>query len=36
MVKETETYYPDASMHENYMKIYERYQKVYDAVRPLV
>ena len=36
MVKETETFYPRAKRHEEYMKIYERYKKVYDAVRPLM
>ena len=36
MVQETETFYPDASRHEKYMKVYERYQKVYHAVRPLM
>lgn len=36
MVEETVTYYPRQSMHEKYMKIYERYKAVYNAVRPLV
>lgn len=36
MVEETVTYYPRQSMHEKYMKIYERYRAVYNAVRPLV
>ncbi|MBO4887143.1 MAG: carbohydrate kinase [Firmicutes bacterium] len=36
MVREMETYYPRAEMHEKYMKIYERYQRVYHAVRPLM
>ena len=36
MVEETETYAPRADMHEAYMEIYDRYRRVYDAVRPLV
>lgn len=36
MVEEIHTYQPRAEMHEKYMAIYERYAKVYDAVRPLV
>lgn len=36
MVAEVKTYEPDLQMHEKYMKIFERYEKVYDAVRPLV
>ncbi len=36
MVEETETYYPRKEMHEQYMQIYRRYEKVYQAVRPLV
>ena len=36
MVQETETYRPRAEMHEKYMKIYERYRAVYQAVRPLM
>lgn len=36
MVEETVTYYPRQSMHEKYMKIYERYKAVYSAVRPLM
>ncbi len=36
MVREMETYYPRPEMHEKYMSVYERYQKVYGAVRPLV
>jgi xylulokinase len=35
MVQEMETYYPRREMHEKYMKIYERYQALYKAVRPL-
>ena len=36
MVKETETFMPRSQMHQKYMEIYERYRKVYAAVRPLV
>lgn len=36
MVVETKTYEPRPEMHEKYIEIYERYEKVYDAVRPLV
>ncbi len=36
MVEETVTYEPGEKQHEKYMEIYERYKKLYDAVRPLV
>ena len=36
MVEEIHTYAPRPEMHEKYMAIYERYAKVYEAVRPLV
>lgn len=36
MVRETETYYPNREMHAEYMKNYERYKRLYQAVRPLV
>ena len=36
MVEETVTYCPRQSMHEKYMKFYERYKGVYHAVRPLM
>jgi xylulokinase len=36
MVREMETYCPREEMHEKYMKIYERYKAVYQAVRPLM
>jgi len=36
MVEETVTYQPDPARHEAYMKVYERYAGVYEAVRPLV
>ncbi len=36
MVQEMETYYPREELHEMYMRIYERYKSVYNAVRPLM
>lgn len=36
MVEETVEYLPRKEMHEKYMQIFERYAKVYQAVRPLV
>lgn len=36
MVEETVTYKPRQEMHEKYMQVYERYRKVYGAVRPLM
>ncbi len=36
MVEETETYYPRAEMHERYMEHFARYERVYEAVRPLM
>lgn len=36
MVEKTQTYEPRWEMHEKYMKIYKRYEKLYEAVRPLV
>lgn len=36
MVVKKKIYYPDAGMHEKYMVIYDRYRKLYEAVRPLV
>ncbi|MBR5152889.1 MAG: carbohydrate kinase [Clostridia bacterium] len=35
-VKEGATYYPDMARHQAYMVMYEKYEKLYDAVRPLV
>ncbi|MDD2971854.1 MAG: FGGY family carbohydrate kinase [Lachnospiraceae bacterium] len=35
MVQTVDTYRPRPEYHEKYMAIYERYKKVYDAVRPL-
>ncbi len=36
MVVEKETYYPRAEMHAKYTEIYNRYARVYQAVRPLM
>ncbi len=36
MVEKTATYYPRPEMHKQYTKIYERYKRLYQAVRPLV
>ncbi len=36
MVQQRETYDPDPQRHEQYMRVYERYRKVYHAVRPLM
>lgn len=36
MVEKKRVYKPRIAMHEKYQKIYQRYRKVYDAVRPLV
>ena len=36
MVEEIHTYQPRVEMHERYMAIYERYERVYGAVRALV
>ena len=36
MVQRAETCYPRSDMHEQYMKHFERYKKVYQAVRPLM
>lgn len=35
MVRPAETYQPDPVRHRQYMAVYRRYQKLYDAVRPL-
>lgn len=35
MVEETKNYEPRPEMHDKYVKIFERYERVYDAVRPL-
>ncbi len=36
MVMETKTYVPRPKMHNKYMEIYRQYEKLYQAVRPLV
>ena len=36
MVEKTESYEPRREMHDKYMEIYKRYEKVYQVVRPLV
>ena len=36
MVRETETYYPQPQLQEQYEMIYEQYKHVYSAVRPLM
>ncbi len=36
MVEKKEVYRPNPVMHKKYMEIYQRYKKLYDAVRPLV
>ena len=36
MVEQVQTYHPRPEMHERYMTLYERYERVYAAVRPLV
>jgi len=36
MVQQRETYNPDPLLHAQYMQIYKRYKKVYQAVRPLM
>ena len=36
MVKKEKVYRPDPVMHRKYMAVYERYKKLYEAVRPLV
>ncbi len=36
MVEETVTYRPRPDLHEKYMRVFERYRRVYEAVRPLM
>ena len=36
LVKEKETFYPDPVAHEKYQAVYKKYQKLYEAVSPLV
>ena len=36
MIEKKKVYYPQIDMHNKYMIMYEKYRKLYDAVRPLV
>ena len=36
MVQEAETYLPREEAHTQYMEIFDRYRRVYPAVRPLI
>lgn len=36
MVKEVKTYLPNEEKHKKHLEIFERYEKIYKAVRPLV
>lgn len=36
MVEKTRTYEPRKEYHEKYMEVFERYEKIYDAVRRLI
>ena len=36
MVDKTKVYHPRPGYHDKYMKVYERYEKLYTAVRGLV
>jgi len=36
MVEKTKTYEPRKEQHEKYMAHFARYEKLYDAIRPLV
>ena len=36
MVERAREYYPRQEMHEKYLQVFERYETVYEAVRPLV
>lgn len=36
MIHEKHTYFPRPEAHARYMAVYERYKKVYDAIRPLM
>lgn len=35
LIQERETYYPRKEIHEAYMVFYEKYKKLYQALRPL-
>lgn len=36
LIREKETYFPRSGMHEAYEALYQRYRKLYEAVRPLM
>ena len=36
MIETRKTYEPRQKYHEKYMEVYERYEKVYSAVRPVM
>lgn len=36
LVKERQTYYPNASKHEEYKKLYKKYKKLYSAVKTVL
>ena len=36
LIREKETYLPRPALHEAYQAHYERYRKLYEAVRPLM
>lgn len=36
MIKTADKYEPDIKRHEKFMEVFKRYEKLYDAVRPLV
>lgn len=36
MVERKNVYIPDPQMHQKYMEVYQRYRRLYQAVRPLV
>ena len=35
-LEEKETFYPDENVHNEYMKIYEKYKKLYSSVRNII
>lgn len=36
MIETSERYEPDMNRHDKYMKVFEKYEKLYDSIRPLV
>ena len=36
MVRRLDVYEPNAELHERYMALYKKYEKLYEAIRPLV